>query len=264
MEKQEMTLRQTLLKARAAGHSVFIPFVMAGDPDTLASAEVILALEKAGAGAIELGVPFSEPVADGVTVQRAHERALANGATLEGVLQLVKNLRARGLKIPVCLFSYLNPVYRMGYVAFVKEAKAAGADGALLVDLPPEEAAEYCAAAKAGGLETVFLCSPTTTPERLKLIDSVSTGFVYYVAREGVTGAQADLPRALEEKLASLRRTLSNPVAVGFGISKPEHMKSLAGKADGIVVGSALVRIVEENPAHAAQAVEEKARTLAA
>jgi tryptophan synthase alpha chain len=259
-----MTLRQTLLHARTAGKSVFIPFVMAGDPDMAASAEVIMALEKAGAGALELGVPFSEPVADGVTVQRAHERALAGGATLAGVLKLLKDLRGRGLQIPVCLFSYLNPVYKMGYAAFVKEAKAAGADGALLVDLPPEEADEYLAAAKAGALETVFLCSPTTTPERLKIIDAASTGFVYYVAREGVTGTQADLPPAVQDKLGVLRATMKSPVAVGFGISTPAHMKALAGKADGIVVGSALVRVVEENPAEAAMAVAEKARLLAA
>jgi tryptophan synthase alpha chain len=250
-----MNLKQTLSTARTNKTSVFIPFIMAGDPSMEASVDIVLALEKAGAGAIELGVPFSEPVADGITVQRAHERALKNGATLKSVLELIKTLRTRGLKIPVCLFSYLNPVYKMGYENFATAATAAGANGALLVDLPPEEAEEYLMEAKKAGLETVFLCSPTTTPERLKIIDAASTGFVYYVARAGVTGTQDELPREVEEKLFSLKNTLSNPVAVGFGISRPEHVRSLKGKADGIVVGSALVKIVEENQNHAAEKV---------
>lgn len=259
-----MTLRKTLQDARAAGKSVFIPFVMAGDPGMAESEEVILALEKAGAGALELGVPFSEPVADGVTVQRAHERALKAGATLKGVLEMVKRLRGRGLKMPVCLFTYLNPVVHMGFENFAKAAKAAGADGVLIVDLPPEEAAEHGKAAKNAGLETVFLCSPTTTPERLKLVDAASTGFVYYVAQAGVTGVREALPPEVAAKLAELRGTLAAPVAVGFGISKREHVRSLAGKADGIVVGSALVKMVEENPAGAAEAVAARVREMSA
>jgi tryptophan synthase alpha chain len=257
-----MKLRQALQRAKDEKRSAFIPFIVAGDPDIKVSEEIIINLEKAGADALELGVPFSDPVADGVTVQRASERALAAGTTLKTVLDLVKRLRARGVTMPICLFSYLNPVFKMGYESFVKTAKAAGADGALLVDLPPEEAEDYCRAAKAGGLETVFLSSPTTSEERLKLIDSCSTGFVYYVSREGVTGAQASLPQSLSDKLAVMRRTLSNPLAVGFGISTPEHVKQLHGKADGIVVGSALVKLIEENPANAVKAVAEKVRAL--
>ncbi|MDE1153300.1 MAG: tryptophan synthase subunit alpha [Micavibrio sp.] len=249
-----MTLRATLLAARAAGTSAFIPFIMAGDPDMAASEDVILGLEAAGAAALELGVPFSDPVADGITVQRAAERALAKGATLQGVFALVKRLRARGLKMPVCLFSYLNPVYKMGYTAFIKAAQEAGVQGALLVDLPPEEAGEYVTAAKAAQFETVFLCSPTTSKERLTLVDQSSSGFVYYVSREGVTGAQAALPQQLNARLAELKDTLQNPVAVGFGISTPQHVQALRGKADGIVVGSALVKIIEENQAAAANA----------
>lgn len=240
-----MKLRDTLLAARDAKTSALVPFVMAGDPGMAESEEIIFALEAAGAAALELGVPFSDPVADGVTVQRAAERALAGGATLRGVLALVRRLRARGLKMPVCLFSYLNPVYCMGYDAFIAAALEAGAQGALLVDLPPEEAGDYLALAKERGFETVFLCSPTTSPERLRLVDAASSGFVYYVAREGVTGAKAALPAQLQEKLAALRENLRNPVAVGFGISTREHVAALSGKADGIVVGSALVKIVE-------------------
>jgi tryptophan synthase alpha chain len=258
-----MSLRRTLEAARAKGGSVFIPFVMAGDPDLAASEEIILALEKSGAGVLELGVPFTDPVADGVTVQRAAERALKAGTTLARVLELVKRLRGRGLKMPVCLFSYVNPVYKMGYAKFAREAKQAGADGALIVDLPPEEAAEYCRAAAQEKLETVFLCSPTTSPDRLRLIDGCSTGFVYYVSREGVTGARDSLAASLAEKLANLKKSLASPLAVGFGISTPEHMRQLWGKADGIVVGSALVKLIEENAAAAAEPVGEKAKALA-
>ncbi|MEZ0224486.1 MAG: tryptophan synthase subunit alpha [Alphaproteobacteria bacterium] len=257
-----MNLRQSLERAREERRSAFIPFIVAGDPDMATSEQLIVNLQKAGADALELGVPFSDPVADGVTVQRASERALAAGTTLKGVLELVKRLRARGVTMPICLFSYVNPVYKMGYAHFVKAATAAGANGALLVDLPPEEAEEYLKVARENTFETVFLSSPTTSEERLRLIDACSTGFVYYVSREGVTGAQTSLANALQEKLGALRKSLSNPLAVGFGISTPEHVKQLAGKADGIVVGSALIKLIEENPANAAEIVAEKVRTL--
>ncbi len=257
-----MSLRQTLLAARAAKTSAFIPFVMAGDPDLKASEEIILALEAAGATALELGVPFSDPVADGITVQQAAERALLKGTTLEKVLGLVKSLRARGLKMPVCLFSYLNPVYKMGYAAFIDATLAAGAQGALLVDLPPEEAGDYIALAKAKNFETVFLCSPTTSKERLKQIDEASSGFVYYVSREGVTGTVAALPQQLDEKITRLKAELASPIAIGFGISTAAHVKALRGKADGIVVGSALVKIIAENANAPAEAAGAKTREL--
>ncbi len=254
----------SLRNALSTGKSAFIPFVMAGDPNMAETEKIVAALERAGATALELGVPFSDPVADGVTVQKAAERALAAGATLNGVLELVKKLRANGIKMPICLFSYLNPIYMMGYEAFITAALKAGAQGALIVDLPPEEAGDYRAAAKKHGFETVFLCSPTTTRERLKLVDDYSSGFVYYVSREGVTGAQSALPQQLEQKIAALKTELKNPVAIGFGISTPEHVRALSGKADGIVVGSALVKIIEENPANAAAAVEARVRALLA
>lgn len=259
-----MSLRQTLETARSTGKSAFIPFIMAGDPDMATSAEIILQLQAAGADMLELGIPFSDPVADGVTVQKAADRALQNGATLQGVLDMLKNLRGKGLSIPVCLFSYLNPIYHMGYEKFVAAAKDAGAQGALIVDLPPEEAEDYLHTAQAAAFETVFLCSPTTTPARLAAIDAASSGFVYYVSREGVTGAQSDLAASLADKLDKLRAGLQNPVAVGFGISTPQHVATLRGKADGIVVGSALVKIVEENGKTAPAAVAEKARSLLA
>lgn len=259
-----MSLRQTLQTCRTAGKSAFIPFVMAGDPDMQTSAEIIMALQAAGADMLELGLPFSDPVADGVTVQKAADRALKNGATLENVLALLKKLRADGLTIPVCLFSYLNPIFHMGYEKFVTAAKDAGADGALIVDLPPEEAADYLALAAAQKFETVFLCSPTTSPERLAVIDAASSGFVYYVSREGVTGAQSALPETLADKLQSLQQQIENPLAVGFGISTPAHVAALRGKVAGIVVGSALVKIVEEQASHAPAAIAEKTRALLA
>ncbi len=259
-----MSLRQTLENARAAGKSAFIPFVMAGDPDLETSADIILKLQEAGADLLELGIPFSDPVADGVTVQKAADRALQSGATLQGVLDMLQNLRAKGLTIPVCLFSYLNPIYHMGYNHFVTAAKKAGAQGALIVDLPPEEAEDYLTLAKAADFETVFLCSPTTSAARLAVIDAASSGFVYYVSREGVTGAQTDLPASLAGKLQNLQSMLKNPVAVGFGISTPAHVAALRGKVDGIVVGSALVKIVEEKGKIAANAVAEMTRSLLA
>ena len=259
-----MSLRQTLQTARTAGKSAFIPFVMAGDPDLETSAAIILQLQEAGADLLELGIPFSDPVADGVTVQKAADRALQNGATLGGVLAMLKKLRAQGLTIPVCLFSYLNPIYHMGYENFVTAAKDAGAQGALIVDLPPEEAEDYLTAAQAAGFETVFLCSPTTSDARLAVIDAASSGFVYYVAREGVTGAQSELPQSLADKLQRLQATLQNPVAVGFGISTPAHVATLRGKVDGIVVGSALVKVVEEHGRAAADKVGAKTRDLLA
>lgn len=257
-----MKLRDALKRAREERRSAFIPFIVAGDPDMATSEKIIAGMEKAGADALELGVPFSDPVADGVTVQRASERALAAGASLKGVLDLVKRLRMRSVTMPICLFSYVNPVFKMGYENFIKAAKAAGANGALLVDLPPEEATEYCRLARESEFETVFLSSPTTSDERLRLIDACSTGFVYYVSREGVTGAQAALPQQLADRLAAMRRSLANPLAVGFGISTPEHVRQLHGRADGIVVGSALVKLIEERPANAAEAIADKIREL--
>ena len=256
------TLRQTLLNARAAGNAAFVPFVMAGDPDMATAADILLSLQESGAAAIELGVPFSDPMADGVTVQKAAARALAAGATLGGVFDMLHAARKRGLHIPVCLFSYLNPIFRMGYADFAAAAKHAGAQGALIVDLPPEAAQDYLAAMGKEGMETVFLCSPTTTPERLSLVDRSSTGFVYYVSREGVTGAQAELPATLAGRLAELRKTLSAPLAVGFGISTPAHVQALADKADAVVVGSALVKTVETHGNNAPAAIAAQVKTL--
>jgi len=256
------SMKQTLLVARANSRSAFIPFIMAGDPDMATCRQIVMALQKSGADLLELGIPFSDPSADGVTVQRAAERALAQGTTLDSVLDLVAQLRRDGVTMPICLFSYLNPVYHMGYEPFIKRALQSGANGALLVDLPPEEAEDYCSIAKKHGFETVFLCSPTTSQERHRLIDECSSGFVYFISREGVTGAQSALSVTLDGTLKNLRTALKNPVAVGFGISQPEHIRQLAGKTDGVVVGSFLVKSIEEAPGTAAAGITEKVNFL--
>ena len=235
--------------ARKNGRVGFIPYITAGDPDLAACASVVDALSRAGADVIELGVPFSDPIADGPINQRAAERALASGTTLDGILNAVASMRKDGRKIPIVLFTYFNPIHKMGVDVFCRRAAEAGVDGALIVDLPPEEAGEYRTAAKAADIGAVFLASPTTTDERLALIGEASTGFVYYVSRMGVTGVSASISASLEEELARVKKITHRPVAVGFGISTPEQAAFAAKNADAVVVGSALVRMLAEDGA---------------
>lgn len=249
------TLRATLAHAKSKNRAAFIPYITAGDPNLGTTAIFVKTLVNAGADIIELGVPFSDPVADGPTNQAAATRGLASGTTLEKVLALVKQLRVDKIKTPIVIFTYLNPVYQMGIELFASKAAASGVTGVLLVDLPPELAAptdktigfyqNYGAVMKEHGIETVFLASPTTAPDRLNLIDSSSTGFIYYISRTGVTGTQTSLPTNLVQELEDLRKLVKNPIAVGFGISTPEQARQLSNHADAIVVGSALVKIIE-------------------
>ncbi|HAH05776.1 MAG TPA: tryptophan synthase subunit alpha [Elusimicrobia bacterium] len=258
-------LSRAILRANRAGRAAFIPYLAAGDPSLAATGSFLEVLREAGADIIELGVPFSDPIADGPVNQRAAERALAAGATLPGILEMVRGVRRTGLATPLVLFSYYNPVLRMGPAVFAQAARAAGVDGALIVDLPPEEAGAYRKAAGAAGLETVFLASPTTSEERLKLIARASTGFIYYVSRLGVTGARESLSQTLDEELTRIKRVAAKPVAVGFGISTPEQAACAARGADAVVVGSALVRLLEDAaPGQAAARIGESARALAA
>ncbi len=201
-------------------------------------------LRKLGADIIELGVPFSDPVADGPVIQRASERALRNGATLAGVLELVRDLRAH-TDVPLVLFSYFNPILQMGLQKFAESAASAGADGVLATDLTPEEADEYRAAMQAHGLDTIFLAAPTSTDQRLERIANASTGFLYLVSRTGVTGAREALPEGLPQLVRRIRNLTTLPIAVGFGISLPSHVSVLGGIADAAVVGSALMAEVE-------------------
>jgi tryptophan synthase alpha chain len=231
-----------LAKARELG---LVAYLTAGDPTLETSEKIILAAAEAGADVIELGVPFSDPVADGPTIQRASERALRSGTTLAGVLELAARLRVR-TQIPFVLFSYFNPILQMGLEQFAQKAAQAGIDGVLATDMTPEESAEYRQILRGHGLDTIFLGAPTSTDDRLKRIAACSSGFVYLISRTGVTGTRDALPEELPALVRRVRRFTRLPVAVGFGISQPQHVAALAGVADAAVVGSALVAAVEK------------------
>jgi tryptophan synthase alpha chain len=222
------------------GELGLVAYITAGDPSLDASEKIVLAAAEAGADVVELGVPFSDPVADGPTIQRASERALRSGTTLGGVLDLVRRLRS-STQVPLVLFSYFNPILQMGIEKFADAAVSAGADGVLVTDLTPEECAEYRAALRGRGLDTIFLAAPTSTDARLRRIASVSSGFLYLVSRTGVTGARESLPEELPGLVRRMRKFTSLPVAVGFGISLPTHVTVLGGIVDAAVVGSAIV-----------------------
>jgi len=232
---------------RTAGELGLIAYLTAGDPALDASKRLALAVAEAGADVLELGVPFSDPLADGAVIQRASARALRSGTTLAGVLELVRHLRSN-TEVPLVVFSYFNPLLRMGLETFAARAAAAGADGVLVTDLPPEEASEHSKIVRARGLDTVFLAAPTTTPERLARIAESSSGFLYLISRTGVTGAREELPEDLPELVRRCRAATKLPLAVGFGISLPGHVAILGGLADAAVVGSALVAQIEQAP----------------
>ena len=236
---------------RARGHRALIPFVTAGDPDLAATEALVLAIAAAGADAIELGVPFSDPMAEGPTIQRSSERALRSGTSLRRVLELVKSLRPR-LEIPIVLMGYANPVIAMGEERFAEAAAAAGVDGAILVDMPPEESAALRGALAAKGVDAILLAAPTTRPERLAMLARETRGFLYYVSLTGVTGARSDLAADIEAQVRRAREASDIPVCVGFGVSRPEHARALARFADGVVVGSALVDRIATAPSREA------------
>jgi tryptophan synthase alpha chain len=229
-----------------AGELGLVAYITAGDPSLAASEKIVLAAAEAGADVIELGVPFSDPVADGPTIQRASERALRGGATLAGVIDLVRRVRTAS-DVPLILFSYFNPILRMGVEKFADAASAAGADGVLATDLTPEEAGEYRKALQARGLDTIFLAAPTSTDERLEIIAGCSSGFLYLISRTGVTGERDSMPGDLPALARRVRRATKLPLAVGFGISLPEHVSVLGGIADAAVVGSALMAEIEKS-----------------
>lgn len=236
---------------RAAGELGIVAFITAGDPTLDATLEFVLALDEAGADVIELGVPFSDPLADGPTIQRASERALKAGASLLGVLELVRRIRKTS-QVPLVLFSYFNPIVQMGLEKFAATAADAGADGVLVTDLTPEESEDYRRILHAHHLDTVFLAAPTSTDERLQKIAACSSGFLYLISRTGVTGAKDSLPDDLPALLRRTRSFTQLPVAVGFGISLPGHVSVLGGLADAAVVGSALVSEIEKASSTAA------------
>jgi len=234
-------------RLRQEGRKGFVAFITAGDPSLERTVEVALEMGRNGVDVLELGVPFSDPLADGPVIQRASERALARGTTLVRVLGAVRRIR-EGTDLPLLLFSYFNPLLRFGLPALAREAAAAGVDGVLVTDLPPEEADGWLEVARSAALDTVFLAAPTSPDERLRRVAAVSRGFVYAISRTGVTGERDALSADARPLLARIKALTSEPVALGFGISTPEQVASAAAVADGVVVGSALVRFLEEHP----------------
>ena len=231
---------------RAEGRSAFMPYVCAGDPTEEISRKLLLTLEEAGADIIELGVPFSDPIADGPTIQKASERALADKISLRDVLDMVDTLRQE-TQIPIVLMTYYNLIFRMGEAEFCAAAREVGVDGVIIPDLPPEEASTLLEVAPAYDLATIFLAAPTSPPERMRFIASVSTGFIYCVSVTGVTGARASLSEELQPMITELKKQTPKPVCVGFGISTSEQAKAVARLADGVIVASAIINVMEEH-----------------
>ena len=237
-------ISETFERLRASGRAGLVTYVTAGDPDLATSGRILQALERGGADVIEVGVPFSDPVADGPAIQRASERALAAGSHLEAVLDLIRATRA-DLAVPIVLFTYVNPVLSLGIERFARDARAAGVDGVLLLDLPIEETEVVRAAFRAHGLDQIFLVSPTTTDERLREAGRLGQGFLYAISRLGVTGARASVADTARPLVARVRAATSLPVALGFGVSRREHVAEVASFADAAVVGSAIVETIE-------------------
>lgn len=249
-------------RARQDGRAAFIAYVTAGDPDADATVALASAIERAGADVLELGVPFSDPIADGPVLQRSAGRALSSGTTLTGVFEIARRI-ASNTRMALVLFSYLNPLLRLGIERASRQARDAGFDAALVTDLPPEEAGQFQPVVRSAGLDTVFLVSPTSPASRMNAAARLSSGFLYVVSRPGTTGARRDLPADLSQTVRRARRAArSLPIAVGFGIATPGAARRAARLADGVIVGSALVRAAEEAGDAREAAVETLARSL--
>jgi tryptophan synthase alpha chain len=229
---------------RSRNEKAFIAYIAAGDPDLPRTVDLALALENAGTDILELGVPFSDPLADGLVNQLAAQRALEAGATVQGVLDCVRQIRGRS-QIPIVLYTYMNPIFQFGFERFHREASDAGVDGLLLLDLPPEEDLEV----QSDGLLHIRLIAPTTPPDRIEKICARAAGFIYYVSREGVTGVQSGVASSVGERVAQIRQCTKLPIAVGFGISNAEQAREVAQFADAIVIGSAIVQKIQETSA---------------
>lgn len=250
-------------KARAENRAAFVAYLCAGDPDFETSVESCRALIDAGIDVLELGVPFSDPLADGLTNQLAAQRALEGGMTGERVLELVRRVREFS-EVPIVFYTYYNLVFAKGSEAYAEDAKAAGADALLTLDLPPEESEAHLAACERHGLKTVYIVAPTTPNERLDRICQATTGFVYYVSRAGVTGEQASMSEGIREQVATIKQHTDLPVVVGFGISTADHVRTVAQAADGVVVGSAIVNCIANNPDDPSGIIEALAAKMAA
>ncbi len=241
-----MTIKKVFKKAQRQGRRVLIPFITAGDPDIETTKRLIFAIAQNGGDILELGVPFSDPLADGPTIQAASQRALKNGITLKDIIELVKEVRSQ-IEMPIVLMGYYNPFYQYGLKRLVQDAAQAGINGFIIPDMPVEESGQWFKYCREYKLDNIFLIAPTTPIDRAKKIASKSSGFIYYVSVTGVTGARKELPQDLIENLRQLKQITPKPIAVGFGISSPEQVQNLVPYTDGIVVGSAIVRIIEKS-----------------
>lgn len=240
---REGRIEKTFKRLGENGEKALVAFVTAGDPDLDTTRRLIPELERAGADIVELGLPFSDPMADGPTIQASSERALEAGATVPKVLDLIKDVR-KDTEVPIVLFGYYNPIYSYGLKKFARKASRAGADGVLVVDLPPEEADEFKTELDSVGLDLIFLLTPTSDTGRMKLVAGKGSGFVYYVSLTGVTGARTTLATRIGDYVKRIRKFTDLPVGVGFGISTPEQARSVAKKADGVIVGSAIINTI--------------------
>jgi len=243
---------QSRIKARfelraKEGRKLLVPYFTAGDPKPENAVPMMHAMVEAGADLIELGVPFSDPMAEGPVIQKAMERALEHNVSLRDVMAMVAEFRQKDIETPVLLMGYLNPIEVMGYAEFAKSAAKAGVDGLLTVDIPPEEAEEYVDAMKTEGIDCIFLISPTTSEERIKIINDASSGFLYYVSLKGVTGAGHLDIKSVQDRVSTIRSLTELPVGVGFGIKDAESAANIASVADAVIVGSAIVKRIEEN-----------------
>jgi tryptophan synthase alpha chain len=239
-------ISQTFEALHLTGEKALIPFITAGYPDIATTEKCIYQLEQSGADIIELGVPFSDPMADGPVIQASSEYALSKGTTLKMILNLVKRVR-RKTEIPILLMGYYNPFFTFGLAPFADEAKKAGVDGVLVVDLPPEEAGEMKAETDRTGLDLIFLLAPTSDDTRIKRIAKNASGFIYYVSLTGVTGVRSQLDKDIRKQVIQIKKQSNLPVGIGFGISTPEQAKRVAHWADGVVVGSAIIKIIEKS-----------------
>lgn len=253
----ETRLKKRFDKLKAEGRSAFVTFVSAGDPDLNTSAKIIAGMPIAGADVIEIGIPFSDPMADGPAIQFGSQRALAAGMTLKGVLSMVRGFRENDDETPIVLMGYFNPIYYYGVDQFVVDAKAAGVDGFIIVDLPPEEEKEFAIPAQKAGLDFIYLATPTADDARLELITSRASGFVYYVSITGVTGTASAVETEVEAAVKRMRAHTDLPIAIGFGINTPEQAKAMAGISDAAVVGSAIVKTIAANLDENGKAKEE-------
>ena len=229
-------------RAKAENRPAFIAYITCGDPNVERTRQIVHEFTRSGVDVVEFGVPFSDPMADGVANQEAANRALEAGTTLADVLATARTLRAEGVEMPIVLFTYCNPVFAYGLTRFAEDAEEAGVDGVLMLDMPPEESGEYKALMDKAGIETIFLVAPTTDERRLPEILGMCGGFVYYVSRTGVTGERSDLESDIDDNVAKIRKHTDLPVAVGFGVSTPDQVREVGSVADGVIVGSAIVR----------------------